>query len=629
MIAAGFDYLWDHLWQSTVFVAAAAALAFALRKNGAHVRHWIWLTASVKFLVPLSLVMSLGALLPQYTPVAIARTSTALPELSVAVEQITQPFSSGAFVAETGARPGGTRWTPWLIGGIWAVGFVTVVAMRLRGWQRVRAALRTSAAVAVDSSVPVRSSPGLLEPGVVGIWRPVLLIPEGIREQLTPRQFEAVLLHESCHIRRRDNLTSALHMVVEAAFWFHPLVWFVGARMVDERERACDEFVLRSSGDPTTYAESILNVCKLYVESPVACVSGVTGSDLKKRVAAIMGNRTGANLNAARRAALVCAGVAAFALPLAAGMVTSGSVPAQSAAPAPGQSFAKFDVVSVKPCAGDTPGLARATTGGGGGRSGGGSPITSPGRLYLQCFNLSGMITEAYVFFANGRPNGISSTRSVLVEGVPDWARTERFLIEATTASNVPAAVMRGPMLQAILEDRFKLKTRRETREVPVYELVAARSGAKVSPYTGDECVIRDEAVWPPPQPPEGKRFCGDRSRVEGDDFIREGVMKLDDLAALFAFDRPVVNKTGITAPVSYRYQYGKSDVRADGAPPPSFVGELRDKLGLELREGMGPREFLIIESVQRPSPDPPLTDRSLRDQAALRTDQGALREPR
>src|SRR6185295_14490363 len=100
---------------------------------------------------------------------------------------------------------------------------------------------------------------------------------------------------------------SAIHMVVEAAFWFHPLVWFVGARLVDERERACDEHVLRVCGEPRTYAESILSVCKIYVESPVICVSGVSGSDLKKRIEAIMINRIGLQLNLFGKTALTLA----------------------------------------------------------------------------------------------------------------------------------------------------------------------------------------------------------------------------------------------------------------------------------------------------------------------------------
>ncbi len=63
-------------------------------------------------------------------------------------------------------------------------------------------------------------------------------------------------------------------MFVETVFWFHPLVWWIGKRMVEERERACDEEVLRLGNEPRVYAEGILNVCKLYMESPLACVSG-------------------------------------------------------------------------------------------------------------------------------------------------------------------------------------------------------------------------------------------------------------------------------------------------------------------------------------------------------------------
>ena len=59
-------------------------------------------------------------------------------------------------------------------------------------------------------------------------------------------------------------------MLVEAMFWFHPLVWWIGARLVEERERACDEEVLSLGSEPRVYAEGILNVCKLYVESPLA-----------------------------------------------------------------------------------------------------------------------------------------------------------------------------------------------------------------------------------------------------------------------------------------------------------------------------------------------------------------------
>jgi beta-lactamase regulating signal transducer with metallopeptidase domain len=112
-------------------------------------------------------------------------------------------------------------------------------------WMAARAAtLCASKPLDIPVAVEVRSAAGLLEPGVVGLLCPVMLLPEGIVERLSPAQFGAVWAHKLCHVRRRDNLFAAMHMVVEGMFWFHPLVWWVGARMVEERERACDEAVL-------------------------------------------------------------------------------------------------------------------------------------------------------------------------------------------------------------------------------------------------------------------------------------------------------------------------------------------------------------------------------------------------
>src|ERR1700754_57843 len=99
------------------------------------------------------------------------------------------------------------------------------------------------------------SSPELVEPGVFGVFRSVLVLPAGIEESLTPEQLSAVLAHELCHARRRDNLLGAIHMAVETLFWFHPLVWWIGPRLVEERERACDEQVLLQGNRPEAYAE--------------------------------------------------------------------------------------------------------------------------------------------------------------------------------------------------------------------------------------------------------------------------------------------------------------------------------------------------------------------------------------
>src|SRR5206468_10981065 len=100
----------------------------------------------------------------------------------------------------------------------------------------------------------VMVSADLMEPAVLGIWRSVLLIPQDVFDRLTAAEQRAIVAHELCHVRRRDNLAAAVHMVVEAIFWFHPIVWWIERRLVDERERACDEAVIGAGIEPRAYA---------------------------------------------------------------------------------------------------------------------------------------------------------------------------------------------------------------------------------------------------------------------------------------------------------------------------------------------------------------------------------------
>ena len=100
--------------------------------------------------------------------------------------------------------------------------------------------------------------------------------------------------------------------------------------------------------EPRIYAEAILNVCKLYVESPLVCVSGVTGANLKRRIEAIMTNRTGQKLNRAKKVLLATAGVAVLAAPMVIGLC-HGTVAEASAAPfTPEPQPSSFEVASVK-----------------------------------------------------------------------------------------------------------------------------------------------------------------------------------------------------------------------------------------------------------------------------------------
>ena len=315
--------LLDHLWQSTVFAAGVWLLALALRHNAARMRYRLWMAASLKFLVPFSLLMALGARLPW--PAHFDHTQ---PAIAAAVDRVAQPALQ-AWPVETNvsfgaAEPAGhpaTNWLPWALLSVWGAGTLLLLGRWTTSWLRLRAAVRRGEAVTLSDGTRARVTPENIEPGVFGIVQPTLVLPRGIAQRLSAEQLDAIVAHELCHMRRRDNLTAALHMTVEALFWFHPLVWWLQTRLVEERERACDEAVLATPRRPDAYAEGILNVCRFYVEAPLSCVSGVTGSELKQRIARILSGQDVRQLDLPRRLLLALACVLAAGVPLTTGLL--------------------------------------------------------------------------------------------------------------------------------------------------------------------------------------------------------------------------------------------------------------------------------------------------------------------
>ncbi len=312
----------NHLWQSTIVAALALLLTLALQKNQARIRYWVWLAASAKFLLPFSLLMAAGQWMRSVVAAPITK-----PSVAAAIEQVTQPFQGSTTIDAVGtALPAhGVAWLPAILLAVWFCGVLLIAVRWVRAWMRIRAVVREAAPAEIIADMPIAAglpvlcSSALLEPGVFGILRPVLLLPKGIRDRLQPAQLRAIVAHEMCHVRRRDNLTFALHMITQAVFWFHPLTWWIGTRLIEERERACDEAVLEAGGEAEVYAEGILNVCKFYLESPLACAAGVSGADLKHRIARIMTAPMTHRLNLTRKLLLGAAGFAAVALPLVAG----------------------------------------------------------------------------------------------------------------------------------------------------------------------------------------------------------------------------------------------------------------------------------------------------------------------
>ncbi len=464
----------NHLWQSTLFAAAAGLLTLAFKKNRAQVRYWLWLAASVKFLVPFSLLVSAGSRLEW------SKASTATSGFTFVMEEMSQPFLPGkAGHAASTASAISINFLPALLLFAWICGCVTVLVFWWTRWRRITGAIREaspaksgrelevlrrleqSAGIKKQSELIVSES--ALEPGIVGILRPIMLLPLGISDRLSDAQMEAIITHELCHVRRRDNLTAAVHMLVEAIFWFHPLVWWIGARLVDERERVCDEEVLARGSDPEVYAEGILKVCEFYLESPLVCAAGVTGSNLKKRIEAIMVHRMASKLNAGKKLLLAVVAFGIVAGPVVFGLLHPTQSRAASEAQSVRTSATELESISIRlNTTGEAMPPFKITSNPPGTGMG---FMFNPDKFLATNAPLPALIRMAY---------GVESFQ---ITGGPDWVSTQRYDLVAKfnnpNGDDRSKVVMdqRRLSMQALLAERFKLVLHHENRRSPVYAL--------------------------------------------------------------------------------------------------------------------------------------------------------------
>jgi uncharacterized protein (TIGR03435 family) len=262
----------------------------------------------------------------------------------------------------------------------------------------------------------------------------------------------------------------------------------------------------------------------------------------------------------------------------------------------------KFEVASIKPCKAGIPD----------GRSGGGP--SSPGRLNIECQPLRGLIQMAYDRFATDKGRW---GQLLPIDGAPPWINSDRFTIEAKAgdakAGGPPSeGTVWGPMLRALLEDRFKVKVHRESREVPVYELVTARGGVKLEPFKEGTCAPHDFTRFPPPDDPNWCRVYRGRKGPNVSWFAQGASLAEFCILLSSELDRPVIDKTGIAGRFGFSLEYAPDptslhDVRDtaaldDPAAAPSIFTALGEQLGLRLVSAKGPGEFLVIDHVERPS---------------------------
>ncbi len=258
----------------------------------------------------------------------------------------------------------------------------------------------------------------------------------------------------------------------------------------------------------------------------------------------------------------------------------------------------KWEVVSVKPCKSEPSGEQAA------------EPLDkSPNRIRLSCYSLHDLIQTAYVFFAGGHLTG-NHAGSVPIEKLPGWTDSERYTVDAKAEGSPGQMVMRGPMLQALLESRFALKVRSEMHNELAYALMPGKSGLRVRPFVGS---CTPENPLSPALTPDLERLKDTCPRDQQD-----WPMNLDAFAwwlgtiTMRRIDAPVVNSTGING----YFRFNFKPFIALNAPKPGsyslpyvdpdqFMESVRNALedvGLRLVATKAPRRRLVIDHVERPT---------------------------
>jgi uncharacterized protein (TIGR03435 family) len=580
--------LLQFLWQG-ILIAAVYAIA---RRRAASPNTRYILGCVALAVMAAAPVITWSLLLPGTAEIAtVPFTATQAATHTAIRNTAAVPFSAGA----DGALP--ASFLPWVVAA-WLAGAMAfglrliggwIVAERLRSrmirpappeWQRTLDRLKTG--IRVSRPVRLLVSAVVQTPAVVGWLRPIVLVPVGALTGLPLEQIEALLLHELAHIRRHDYLVNILQSAVEALLFYHPAVWWVSGHVRAERELCCDDAAVSVTGDAVTYARALVELESARAAHGAAAMAA-NGGSLARRIARLLGQPREAAEHTRSGP-----GTIAAAMLLA---VTALAVWGQPGA------RPKFEVASVKPSQESRFMSVRPLPGR--------LTANAPVRLLMQ--------------------NAYTVQAFQILDG-PAWINSEYYDIDATTDGNVSRA-QTFLMLQSLLEDRFGLKIHRETRDLPVYTLVAAKGGSKLAAAQEGSCAASAPdgllqsaggRVAPPGQGPPVLTPCGGvRVMLDvGGARMLGGKIAMPEFVRTLSLTlgRTVIDKTGLTGFYDVKLDFVPDEATAALPPPPpdaaaaldaknpSVLTALQEQLGLRLESGKGPVEVIVVDHVERPA---------------------------
>ncbi len=612
-------HLADVAVRSLLLAALAAVVLWMLRRTRtAALQHAIWTSVVCGMLA----LFAFGQALPRLPLRLLERLAVAPAAPATGLAGATLPDDvSGGRTARI--PPTARRSIDWNHIAVYAYGDIAsgFLARLLTGMWLVRRLL-AGAQPAVESAY---ESDRLTVPVTVGWLPPRIVLPLEWREW-DREKLDAVLAHEGAHARRHDSLIAAMAGVNRCVFWFHPLAWILERKLALLAEQACDEYSVALLGNRERYAGLLLEMARVVDGSQGRlrrhALTMAAPSHIRQRIDSLLleGRLFSRGLSRMGWAALLLC-----AIPLVWGAGTleldhQAQQPqaAQAAAPSP-----KFEVASIKPCDNNSVAAGR-----GAGRNGGRGTGVSQGRFKVTCMTVQDLI-EISVDNSNNRLTNDSAMpfADSRVRGGPSWIRSDQYSIEAEsndpranepTKGNMPAArIMRGPMLQTLLEERFHLKTHREIEEVPMYALTVAKSGLKLKPMPEGGCDPNGQPEWLP----GGKPLCrwvGWGVNGPNRTLLGGGVplSRLAELLGDLIMDRHVLDRTGLATIFNFRVEYAPDettplkmigprepvDTTSDIPLGVSIFTALEQELGLRLESVKGPHGYIVVDHIERPS---------------------------
>jgi beta-lactamase regulating signal transducer with metallopeptidase domain len=293
------QFAWAMFWQSSLLILVLFAIDLVLQRWArAAVRHALWLVLILKLMLPPSLALPTGAGW-WLRPAARAPTVPAAPAASFVSDAIP---TTAAFVVQEAPPPASqpivqlSSAAVALLGSS-AVSLALIVFMLVRWRQAARLAQEAMAApewldqllaearhsLKLRPSVRVRLTNQIASPSVCGLVRPTILLPRLLVERLSPAQLRAVLLHELFHLRRGDVWVNCSQALLQALYWWHPLLWLANSRIRRVREEAVDDAVMLAlKGEAEAYAPTLLRIARFAVHRPLATLGLVGILESKK-----------------------------------------------------------------------------------------------------------------------------------------------------------------------------------------------------------------------------------------------------------------------------------------------------------------------------------------------------------